>query len=298
MSAICCGLIHLFDIFCSYKYNRQMHTSNILKKAQENLQQADALLITAGAGMGVDSGLPDFRGVEGFWRAYPKAKALGLRFEEMANPRWFEDDPVLAWAFYGHRLHLYRDTVPHKGFEILQNWGNTKKYKYFVFTSNVDGQFQKAGFDDTRIMECHGSIHHLQCIQNCQGKIWSAEDVKIEIDANFRALEPLPRCPYCGGLARPNILMFGDWGWESSRSDAQSRRFQKWLAMLEEESAKLAIIEIGAGTAVPTVRMTSEDIARHFGVPLIRINPREAHGAQIGLEMGAVEALEKLKIKN
>ncbi len=272
-----------------------MVTMQNIEAARSIIEESNALLITAGAGMGVDSGLPDFRGVEGFWRAYPKARELGLRFEEMANPQWFEKDPALAWAFYGHRLHLYRDTVPHRGFETLKEWGDTKKYKYFVFTSNVDGQFQKAGFDDARIMECHGSIHHLQCTQNCQGKIWSAEGVKIEIDENFRAQEPLPRCPDCGALARPNILMFGDWSWESSRTDAQSRRLQSWLAMLEEAGAKLAVIEIGAGTAVPTVRMTSEDVARHFGVPLIRINPREVHGAEIGLAMGAGEALERMR---
>ena len=279
-------------------YNLPMVTTQNIEAARSIIEESDALLITAGAGMGVDSGLPDFRGVEGFWHAYPKARELGLRFEEMANPQWFEKDPALAWAFYGHRLHLYRDTVPHRGFEILKEWGNTKKYKYFVFTSNVDGQFQKAGFNDTHIMECHGSIHHLQCTQNCQGKIWSAEDVHIEIDEDFRAQEPLSRCSDCGALARPNILMFGDWGWESSRTDAQSRRLQNWLAMIEEEGAKLAVIEIGAGTAVPTVRMTSEDVARHFDIPLIRINPREAHDAQIGLQMGAVEAMEELGIRN
>ena len=275
-----------------------MVTMQNIEAARSIIEESNALLITAGAGMGVDSGLPDFRGVEGFWRAYPKARELGLRFEQMANPQWFEKDPALAWAFYGHRLHLYRDTVPHRGFETLKEWGDTKKYKYFVFTSNVDGQFQKAGFDDTRIMECHGSIHHLQCTQNCQGRIWSAEGVEIEVDENFRAQEPLPRCRECGALARPNILMFGDWGWESSRSDAQSRRLQSWLAMLEEVGAKLAVVEIGAGTAVPTVRMTSEDVARHFDIPLIRINPREAHDVQIGLEMGAVEAMEELGIRN
>ncbi len=77
---------------------------DILEKAKELICQADALLITAGAGMGVDSGLPDFRGITGFWRAYPAIKNLGLHFEEMANPKWFEEDPSLAWAFYGHRL--------------------------------------------------------------------------------------------------------------------------------------------------------------------------------------------------
>jgi NAD-dependent SIR2 family protein deacetylase len=129
----------------------------------EAIHAADALLITAGAGMGVDSGLPDFRGKEGFWKAYPVVAKLGLSFGQMANPAWFERDPNLAWAFYGHRLHLYRDTAPHTGFACLRDIGQKKKHGCFVFTSNVDGHFQKAGFHSDRIVECHGSIHHLQC---------------------------------------------------------------------------------------------------------------------------------------
>ena len=96
------------------------------------LHEADGLLITAGAGMGVDSGLPDFRGPEGFWRAYPAAKLLGLRFEELANPQWFDRDPHLAWGFYGHRPNLYRATKPHEGYELLLNWARQKEF--FVFT--------------------------------------------------------------------------------------------------------------------------------------------------------------------
>ena len=57
-----------------------------LEKAVLWLREADGLLITAGAGMGVDSGLPDFRGQEGFWRAYPALRHQGLSFEDMANP--------------------------------------------------------------------------------------------------------------------------------------------------------------------------------------------------------------------
>jgi NAD-dependent SIR2 family protein deacetylase len=265
-----------------------------IREAAQVIAQADALLITAGAGMGVDSGLPDFRGVEGFWRAYPKARELGLRFEEMANPRWFERDPHLAWAFYGHRLHLYRATRPHKGFEILRKLSNTKKYGSFIFTSNVDGQFQKAGFDPERIMEVHGSIHHLQCTRNCRGAIWPADGIAIEIEEGFRAKDPLPRCPHCSTTARPNILMFGDGEWESSRTNAQSRRLQNWLRTLEQSGARLAIIELGAGTTLPMVRRSGEDIARHFDTPLIRINPREAQGAEIGVAMGALQALEEI----
>jgi NAD-dependent SIR2 family protein deacetylase len=171
---------------------------------------------------------------------------------------------------------------------------NTKKYGTFVFTSNVDGQFQKAGFKEEQVMECHGSIHHMQCINNCQGIIWSADDTCIEIEEGFKAKEPLPSCPYCGAMARPNILMFGDFGWEYTRTDAQRERLNRWIEKLTTEDAKLAIIEIGAGTAVPTVRNTSEQIGSIFDVPLIRINPRESFGAQIQLPMGAVEALSEI----
>jgi len=64
-------------------------TDDKLRLAAEAIKAADALLVTAGAGMGVDSGLPDFLGTKGFWRAYPVIAKLGLSFEEMANPAWF-----------------------------------------------------------------------------------------------------------------------------------------------------------------------------------------------------------------
>jgi len=263
----------------------------MVHEALHRLKNANFLLISAGAGMGVDSGLPDFRGVEGFWRAYPIARKLGLRFEELANPKWFIEDPQLAWAFYGHRLHLYRDIKPHEGFYKLLEIAREKK-DYFVFTSNVDGQFQKAGYDEEKIYEVHGSIHYLQCSEPCSELLWSADGVKIDIDEErFRALEPLPRCTKCGRVARPNILMFGDWSWVDRRAKEQEERF---LDFLERAKGSLAIIEIGAGTAVPTVRMMGERIAKEFNAPLIRINPRESEGATISLAMGGKEAIKQL----
>ena len=69
--------------------------------AAEWIAEADGLLITAGAGMGVDSGLPDFRGKEGFWNAYPGLGKQGVDFIDIANPRNFIIDPELAWGFTG-----------------------------------------------------------------------------------------------------------------------------------------------------------------------------------------------------
>jgi NAD-dependent SIR2 family protein deacetylase len=253
-------------------------------RAAELIAGADALLVCAGAGIGVDSGLPDFRGTEGFWRAYPPYERLGLKFEEIADPVHFADDPPLAWGFYGHRLGLYRSTVPHEGFSILRSWGAR------VFTSNVDGQFQKAGFTD--VAEVHGSIHHVQCVEPCTDEVWECSfDVLVD-PVSMRAVGPLPSCPSCGGLARPNILMFGDWGWVPHRSQAQLDALTSWRRSVQN----LVVIEIGAGTAVPTVRRQAELASASTG-SLIRINVREPevrHGRGVSLPVGALEALRAL----
>ena len=214
----------------------------------------------------------------------------------MANPQWFDRDAHLAWGFYGHRLNLYRATVPHNGFEILLNWGREKPGGYFVFTSNVDGQFQQAGFDDHRINECHGSIHHLQCSTPCGEAIWNFEGIEVDVnEKTMNAGEPLPECPNCGKAARPNILMFGDWGWLARRTQDQQYLYHDWLE--QNKNRSIVVVECGAGTGIPTVRMTSESIVSRYNASLIRINAREPRvpPGQIGLAMGALDALTKIK---
>jgi len=265
-----------------------------IRKAATLIRDADAILVGAGAGMGVDSGLPDFRGNEGFWNAYPPYKKLGLNFYQMANPEGFQSDPKFAWGFYGHRLNLYRNTIPHGGFTILKKWVEVKNNNFFIFTSNVDGQFQKAEFSEEKIEECHGSINFLQCASSCSD-IWDASSIEIEVDINtMRAEGDLPVCEKCGSVARPNILMFGDWNWLSDRAHIQHRNLLEWREGLS--GRKLVIIECGAGTAVPTVRYMSEKFLDLFDSTLIRINKREPQvpDGNIGIAGGAAEVLSKI----
>ena len=252
---------------------------------KQKIKEAKYLLITAGAGMGVDSGLPDFRGNSGFWRAYPALKNK-IDFASMANPKWFKTNPKMAWAFYGHRLNLYRNTKPHKGFKMLLDLPHDK----FVFTSNVDGQFQKAGFDEEKIVEIHGSINYLQCTYLCNYNIWENKE-NIEVDMDKFEAKNLIYCPYCNKVARPNILMFDDWDFIDSRVADQINRFKVWLDNIDD---KLVIIEIGAGIAIPTVRNLSEDVRDSHNATLIRINPDYPEGADFGIKKGALEALKEI----
>ncbi len=104
----------------------------------------------------------------------------------------------------------------------------------------------------------------------------------------------VPRCPRCGGVARPNILMFGDMGWLPDRTQAQRRRFQAWEAAAPDP---LVVVELGAGTAIPSIRFAAESLGRRPGALVVRINPREPEiGApHLSLPLGALAGLRGIE---
>jgi NAD-dependent SIR2 family protein deacetylase len=245
-----------------------------IARAADLIDQADGIVNAAGAGMGVDAGLPDFRGNAGFWKAYPALAASGMAFMDIASPAAFMAEPRRAWGFYGHRLALYRKAIPHGGYDVLKKWSTAKEHGSFVFTSNVDGHFHRAGFDPGRVHECHGSIHSLQCLEPCAHAVWPAASVVPVVDeSRCELLSPLPACPRCGAVARPNILMFNDSDWIDTAHSKHALRMQSWL----ERVKRPLVIEIGAGVNIPTVRHFAHRIARRDNAALVSINLREPH---------------------
>lgn len=246
------------------------------------IRGADALLIAAGAGIGADSGLATFRGKGGFWSE--------KQFMDLANPRAFVANPRAALGFYGYRLNTYRQTVPHAGFGILKSWADQMPHGHFIYTSNVDGHFEKAGFDPAKVVACHGTIHQWQCTVCTSPKLYPAPE-RVEVDKAFNWVGPLPLCA-CGAVLRPNILMFGDAMWNASPALAQDKLCNDWIQALPRKS-KLVVVEIGAGTAIPSVRMFTA-IWKAAGATMIRINVAEAYGADIQIAAPALEALTQI----
>jgi NAD-dependent SIR2 family protein deacetylase len=280
------------------------------------------VLVCTGAGMGVDSGLGTFRGKNaGVW---PPLLRRGMDFSEASDPCWFDDDPQFAWSFWKMRHDDYTHAAPHKGYELLRQWSQPKPHGMFSFTSNIDGHWEVVlGAESARVWEVHGTVRHLQCT-DCDGRLargqaegfpkwgsWPTGDAldgleeDPETDKLAGSLENLPRCRKCAKLARPNVLMFGDWAYETSRCDAQEASYKKWQASVlscgdGSSGRKVAVIEIGAGHAVPTVRMEAQHAADRFNAPLIRINLEEPevseHQSQPGVSiaLGALDALERI----
>jgi len=268
----------------------------MLKETKRIIEESDIIILMAGAGMGVDSGLADFRGDKGFWKAYPKLKNK-INFAQLCTQQALKKNPKLAWSLYGHMFDLFNDTTPHYGFQSLLKLAKEKE-DYFVVTSNIDCHFQKAGFDEDHIYEIHGRINTFQCTE-CDNVWKPSPNTKFNVDPTLMEMKEPPVCPKCNGLARPNIMMFCDNEFNTTETDNQLNKFNIFMNKYDKGQHKIAIIEIGAGEGVPTIRMMSEYIHENiFGATLIRINPIDIEGPLecIPIKMGGLDAITQLNI--
>jgi len=236
------------------------------------IQNAEAILVFAGAGMSVDSGLPTYRDKEGFWNDYPLYRGIKKNYAAMVSPHGFSKSPNFTWGFFANQYKLYKNAEPHAGYTELLRILNEKE-EYFVTTTNVDGMFLKAGIPKNHLHEAHGSIHKLQCTRLCHREAWNIQTLAIEIDySTMNALDPLPLCPSCGEVSRPNIFMFGDtdesYIWEASQNSA--KRFRDWRK--KNIHKKVVIFEIGVG-AEGLKKHVKQYYKEFSDVTLIRINP-------------------------
>lgn len=264
-----------------YERTDQEAISRALDQAASTIDAADAVLFVTGAGAGVDMGLPDFRSSTTFWEqlAHPEI----TRYEDSSDNKWFDKDPEFAWGLNYYQIEMYRSASIHAGYQVMRQIATLKQQdNYFCWTTNVDGVLQRAGFEQDKVREVHGNIHRVQCTKySCTDTagIRDAWIERVELTYNpktFRAESTLPQCYKCGALARPNIWYCTDsqyvyWKASSPISEA----YFTWLDMLERESKKLVVIEIGAGLVIPSARVEAEDIAERLGGTLIRINPTD-----------------------
>eukprot|EP00484_Ammonia_sp_Unknown_P028005 CAMPEP_0197046540 /NCGR_PEP_ID=MMETSP1384-20130603/22241_1 /TAXON_ID=29189 /ORGANISM="Ammonia sp." /LENGTH=442 /DNA_ID=CAMNT_0042478357 /DNA_START=20 /DNA_END=1348 /DNA_ORIENTATION=- len=278
-----------------------LHESNDIENACALLSNLDySLLIVTGAGMGVDSGLPDYRSSGGFWNNYKGLKAAhhagsgdthkhSLSLYDMSKTDWFVNDPPLAWGFYAHRATLYRKAVPHSGFHVLYKLSNgyARPRDYMYMTSNIDGQAIKAGFEQSKIYQTHGSLHHLQCMDICDESVITEfydgyERLQVD-ESTFRIcnVAQIPRCKACRGLQRPNVSFFTDTNdsFDDERIIEQKEKFMRWLKPFMNKRAnkrkKLLVVEVGCGRSVHSLRWECEYLKGLPNVTLIRINPTE-----------------------
>lgn len=246
----------------------------------------------------------------------------------------------------------------------------------FVFTSNVDGHFAKAGFAAASVLEAHGSLSRLQCLDSPKHGLWSpasfVDKIKFDPQTLLATADTVPRCRAarwvarygtalgqwhilaascaitavslavpacvwrcrCKAVARPNVLLFQDSQWDGTRTTKQrvrgglqqtalllgplphenclptpltldatvsQKKYHDWVQLVTAPGKRIVVLEIGAGTAVPTVRKECERLvldghSAGASVSLVRINPDSSMppglpGTHMSLPLRACDAL-------
>ena len=295
-----------------------MATYNTIKSSVTDtinaINNSDALLIIAGAGMGIDSGLPDYRGPNGLWNTWHPARELNLTYETLSTHQTFIDNPELAWGFQTYLTKLYHQLEPHDGDKLLLNIAKKNfNNNYFVITSNVDSQFLKAGFNSKKLYEVHGTKRLWQCIDKKCNKNhypWNMEIDKLPKinEKTLRAIKPFPKCPNCGKMARPNVSFFDDYIFNEKVCKQQSLNLMDWLDTIIDK--KLTIIELGCGVSQHSIRFILKNnqytmMSNEWKLPknflnkdktkMIRINPdAEDEPGVITINLGAKKAMRMI----
>lgn len=182
-----------------------------------------------------------------------------------------------AWAFYEWRRRNAHENEPHTGYHIINRWIADRFEEAFIHTTNTDGYHLRSGSPSHRVMEVHGSMWRLQCLDVCSHSFWDEDSVPLcEMTYETMKAWDFPKCPRCKAIARPHILMFGDG--EYVGHPEQERNFQSFL----EQPVDLAIL-VGSSGAVPT----NDYIALHLqdrGTQVININPDPSANSIVGTE--------------
>jgi NAD-dependent deacetylase len=146
-------------------------------------------VVLTGAGVSTESGIPDFRSPTGIWRRFDPM--------EYATIDAFHADPAKVWDFYGKRLAALAAAAPNDGHRALAQL-ERRDWIDAVITQNVDGLHARAG--SRNVVEVHGSIRTASCL-DCGTTVSFDEAV---------ALLPVPGCPRCGRVLKPDVVMFGE----------------------------------------------------------------------------------------
>jgi len=215
---------------------------------RDRLQKSRCTVVFTGAGVSAESGVPTFRGQDGYWKNF--------RVEELATPQAFSKDPKFVWDWYDARrlaLHTKEPNLAHKKIvEWEKQFGNVH-----VITQNVDGLHQRAGTEKIHCL--HGDIWEIRCTR-C-----GISERNVEAP-----LSHLPPVCACGGIQRPGVVWFGEMlpqeTWEEAERfcSCADLMFVIGTSAIVYPAAGLPMLAKSRGCYIVEVNIQPTELTPHF----------------------------------
>ena len=214
-----------------------------------------------GAGISAESGIPTFRGTEGYW-------VVGSRNympEEMATLAMFRRAPEEVWRWYLYRFGVCRDAQPNAGHRALVDLDRALGERFHLVTQNVDGLHLRAGSSPERTFCIHGDAAFVRCAAACTPERFAMPEVGARTrDTPLGAADrALLACPRCGGWLRPHVLWFDEY------YDEENYRMDSALAAARGADLLLVVGTSGA-TNLP---MQIGELVHRAGKYMVDVNP-------------------------
>lgn len=248
-----------------------MVDDSAIEKAARLLAEAREVLFITGAGISADSGLPTYRGIGGLYAQAPTED--GLTIEEALSGPVFARDPALTWKYIRQIEQACRGAshnLAHRRIAELEQ----RLPRVWVLTQNVDGLHRAAGSE--HVIDIHGDIHDLHCTK-CR---WEA---RVE---DYAGLAPLPRCPECGAVARPRVVLFGEM-LPGAAVDELEHQLMRGFDL---------VVSCGTSSLFPYIAQPVVH-SRALGRPTIEINPGDtivSELADVRVKLRASEAMQAI----
>ncbi|MDB4952902.1 MAG: Silent information regulator protein Sir2 [Myxococcales bacterium] len=234
---------------------------DVIAACQAALSRKGQVVVLTGAGVSAESGIPTFRGKEGYW-------TIGAREyhpQELATWEAFERMPWDVWAWYLYRRGVCRAAQPNAAHDAIALLDRKLEGRFALITQNVDGLHRRAGSPIARTFPIHGDIDYMRCANDCVLDRWPIPEAIPALargEAAGEAHRALLRCPRCGGMARPHVLWFDE-------SYDEPRFFLDTARRIASASALLVVIGTSAQTNLPWQVVT---LAARAGATIVDIN--------------------------
>mgnify|MGYP005777826249 CR=1 FL=1 len=241
-------------------------------RAKQLIENADYILIGAGAGISTAAGL-EYSG-ENFERNF-KEYIEKYHFEDLYSASFYDfNTQEEKWAFWAKMIKLNRfNEEPLKLYQELLSL--VKNKNYFVITTNVDGQFENAGFDTKKIFAVQGDYALLQCENACRNKTYNNKELVkqwLENTENLKIpIKLVPKCPVCGGNMEMNLRKDANFV-QDENWYKQADKYDKFLD--DAKNKNLVLLELGVGFNTPgIIRIPFEQMVfQNKNWNLVRVN--------------------------
>lgn len=243
----------------------------VIEEVSALLAAARSVLFITGAGISADSGLPTYRGIGGLYQ--DAGTEEGMPIEVALSGEMLQMRPEVTWRHIARIEAACRGARFNRAHAIIADL-EKRLSRVWVLTQNVDGFHRDAGSQN--VIEIHGNVHQLKCTQ-CAWR---------DLVQDYSALAMPPRCEQCGGLIRPDVVLFGEWLPPAAVTE-NATQLQRGFDL---------IFSIGTTSAFPYIAGPVVS-ARRAGIPTVEINPGEtevSHLAKYRIRAGARDALEAL----